>query len=76
MALVVMSIHYNRAKFNKALTSMEYTRKLKSDNLYCYICVRRAGSYTASCHPSTGNEGWIRRMKRTWKRKRKTQWKN
>lgn len=72
-----MSIHRNRAKFNKALTSMEYTRLMKMENVYCIICVRRAGNYNASCHPSAFNpKGWEWRRKRSWKNKRKTQWKN
>ena len=71
-----MSINRNRAKYNKALTNMEYTRIMKNDNLYCYICVRRGGGYDWTCHPSVYNpKGYKWRMNRTWKRKRKTQWK-
>tara|TARA_R110000851_G_scaffold131429_8_gene265515 strand:- start:41608 stop:41826 length:219 start_codon:yes stop_codon:yes gene_type:complete len=72
-----MSINTNRAKYNKALTSMEYTRLMKNDNLYCYICVRRAGGYNFTCHPSAFNpRGPKWREKRSWKNQRKTQWKN
>ena len=71
-----MSKNRNRAKFNKALTSMEYTRLMKMDNVYCIFCVRRVGNYNASCHPSVFNpKGWKWRIKISWKNKRKTQWK-
>ena len=71
-----MSIHLNRAKLNKTLTSMEYTRLMKMDMVYCRICVRRGGGYNYSCHPSDNNpRGWRWRRKRTWKHNRKTQWK-
>jgi len=56
---------------------MEYTRLMKMENVYCIICVKRAGNYNASCHPSVFNpRGWRWRRKRNWKNKRKTQWKN
>jgi hypothetical protein len=56
---------------------MEYTRLMKNDNLYCYICVRRAGGYNFTCHPSAFNpRGPKWREKRSWKNQRKTQWKN
>ena len=72
-----MSNNYNRAKYNKALTSIEYTRLMKMDNVYCLICVKRAGSYNASCHPQVYNrKGWKGRRYRTWKYNRKYQWKN
>lgn len=71
-----MSIHRNRTKFNQALTSMEYTRLMKNEHLYCYICVRRGGKYSSSCHPSVyNNKGWEWRENRTWKNNRNTQWK-
>lgn len=71
-----MSIHRNRAKFNKALTSMEYTRLMKMEHVYCPICVRRGGGYNYTCHPSAFNpKGPKWRENRTWKKKRKTQWK-
>ena len=72
-----MSVKRNRAKFNKALTSMEYTRLMKNENLYCYICVRRGGGYNYSCAPSALNpKGYKWRMNRSWKNSRKKQWKN
>ena len=71
-----MSINRNRAKFNKALTSMEYTRMMKNSTVDCPICVRRGGGYFYSCHPSRNNpKGYGWRKTRTWKYNRKTQWK-
>ena len=71
-----MSINRNRAKLNKAKDGKEYTMIMKNQDLYCYICVRRAGRYDASCAPGAFNRrGWRYRMNRTWKNTRNTQWK-
>lgn len=71
-----MSKKRNRAKLNKALDNKEYNVIMKNLNLYCYICVRRAGAYEASCHPRAhSNRGWKYRMNRTWKHTRNYQWK-
>lgn len=70
-----MSKKRNRAKLNKAKNSKEYTMIMKNQDLYCYICVRRAGSYNASCAPGAStNRGWKYRMNRTWKHTRNSQW--
>jgi hypothetical protein len=66
----------NRAKLKRAQDNIEYNMIMKNIDLYCYICVRRAGSYEASCHPSSYNpKGWKGRMYQTWKHNRKNQWK-
>ena len=71
-----MSKNRNRAKLNKAMTSMEYTRIMKNETVYCRTCVKRGGGYNYSCHPSAFNpKGWRWRMNRSWKSNRKTQWK-
>jgi hypothetical protein len=59
------------------MDNQTYTKIMKNDGLYCYICVRRAGSYLASCHPSdSGNAGWRKRKYRNWKNQRRFQYKN
>jgi len=71
-----MSVNHNRSKFNKALTSMEYTRLMKNETISCQICARKGGGYKSSCHPSDNNpKGWRWRKTRTCKHNRKTQWK-
>lgn len=71
-----MSVNFNRTKTKDCITNKEYDMIRKNWELYCYICVRRAGSYTASCHPSAWNKrGYRYRMHRTWKYNRKTQYK-
>lgn len=69
-----MSKNRNRAKFNKAKTNSEYNRIMKGDEVYCRICVRRAGRYDATCYPIWGNRD--KRENRNWKNQRKTQWKS
>jgi hypothetical protein len=80
-----MSKNRNRAKLNKAKTGKAYQRiQMRYEYDYCYICMRRSGSYYYDCHPSPtyGRHGDGRalyargkRMHRTWKHNRKTQWK-
>ena len=71
-----MSKKRNRAKLNKATFNKEYNKIMKSENLYCYICAKRGGSYTASCHPNNFNKkGFKYRQNRSWKHNRLTQWK-
>lgn len=71
-----MSKNINRAKLNKAKDGREYTMIMKNQDLYCYICVRRVGSYSASCAPKAFNlRGWKFRVNRTWKHTRNTHWK-
>ena len=70
-----MSKNRNRSKLLWAKTSSDYNKIQKNIGLYCRICVRRAGSYKASCHP-TNYRGWKRRMNRNWKNNRNTKWKN
>ena len=73
-----MSINRNRAKFNKAQNNKEYNILMKNNNLYCYICARRAGTHLATCAPINyrGNtSSWRFRMYRTWKYNRKKQYK-
>lgn len=68
-----MSKNRNRAKLNKASENREYNMIMKNMDIDCYICVRRAGHYGASCHPT--KKGFYRRLYRTWKHNRKTRWK-
>lgn len=82
-----MSKNRNRAKFNKAQTSREYTIKLKHwTHDYCYICARRCGCFYADCSPANlnakGKHGsgklvytYKYRAFKTWKYNRKTKWK-
>lgn len=71
-----MSKNRNRAKLKKAHNSRDYNIILKNENLYCYICVRRVGSYQATCHPSIYNKkSYKYRENRTWKHNRKHQYK-
>lgn len=72
-----MSKNRNRAKLKKAECNREYSAILKNIDLYCRVCVKRAGSYSASCHPGAYNKkGSIFREFRSWKNSRTTQWKH
>lgn len=82
-----MSKNRNRANFNKAQTSREYTYRLKHYyNCYCYICARRCGNFYGSCSPADMNAKGVHgsnkriytykyREFKTWKYNRKTRWK-
>ncbi len=72
-----MSKNRNRSRLNKAKDNKQYNIIMKNEGVYCIICVRRAGSYTASCAPGAfSNRGWKYRMNRTWKHTRDSQWKH
>lgn len=73
-----MSKNRNRAKLKKAHDNREYSIIQRSENIYCFICARRAGNmYGLNCHPSYWiKKGWKGRRYMTWKHNRKTQWKN
>ena len=84
-----MSKNKNRKRTEKAQDNKEYNIIEKNIGLYCYICVKRGGSYDSSCAPKSYNtkykrgfknphkriEVWKARMYRTWKYNRLTQWK-
>lgn len=82
-----MSTNRNRAKFNKAQTSREYTIMMKHYYYdYCYICSRRCGSFFADCSPQNMHAKGIHgsgklvyvykyREFKTWKHNRKARWK-
>ena len=79
-----MSKNRNRKKFDKALTSREYTLKLMKETYsYCYICQKRSGSWYYDCSPADmhckhrhGNGRKILPYKyrsyKSWKHNRKT----
>lgn len=62
-----MSKNFNRTKTKFCTTNKDYNMIMKNYDLYCYICVRRAGRYSASCHPSAYNLGYFDRIRKSWK---------
>ena len=81
-----MSKNRNRAKFDKEITSRNYTIMLKRELYnYCYICSKRCGCFYADCSPadlhskgrhSNGKAIYTFKFReyKTWKYNRKTKY--
>lgn len=82
-----MSKNRNRARYDKAISQRELNILFKKDIYsYCPTCTKRNGNWFWDCHPANlrakdrhpnGRVITSRKLRsyKTWKQKRKTQWK-